>query len=124
MDVDIEIDFAVNEHEIKLLETIPSQKYSYKVERCDKGTLIAKVSYKTEDYVKFDATVGEVIKSFLVGLEAIRNVIKNGAGRIRLGIFYHLNETMVFPFFLSAESIRVISDFNILLDATGYPCND
>lgn len=42
--------------------------------------------------------------------------------QLRVGIFYNLKETVVFPFRLSSSVLQKIASLNLDLSVTGYPC--
>lgn len=64
------------------------------------------------------------IRDFLQGLTAQAEAVKQSQGVLRLGIFYDLRETVVFPFRLSVETVKALCELNLSVDATGYPCAD
>lgn len=64
------------------------------------------------------------IRNFLQGLTVYAEAIKQSQGTLRIGIFYNLCETVVFPFRLSIETIKLLCELNLSVDATGYPCAD
>jgi hypothetical protein len=66
---------------------------------------------------------GELL-DFLRSLATYAETLRQSKGTLRLGIFYDLDETVVFPLRLSLETIKVLGDLNLSLDATGYPCSD
>lgn len=68
--------------------------------------------------------VDEQIRDFLRILTIQAEAVKQSHGMLRLGIFYDLSETVVFPFRLSIETIRVLGELNLSVDVTGYPCTE
>ncbi len=74
----------------------------------------------SESHVVTDVEIG--IRAFLQSLTMYSEAIKKSRGALRLGIFYDLRETVVFPFRLSAEIVKTIGELNLSIDATGYPC--
>jgi hypothetical protein len=82
------------------------------------------IQYTSPQLLKVTSVVGLIIQEFLEGLKAIAPAIRNGAGIIVLGIFYDLEETIIFPVILPSESISLMADFKLSLDSTGYPCSE
>lgn len=64
------------------------------------------------------------VSSFLTSLNKYEKSIRNSNGELQLGIFYNLNESLVFPFRLSAKLVHALSELKLSIDVTGYPCND
>ena len=67
--------------------------------------------------------VDHVVRDFLNNMTSFSEIIRKHQGVLRLGIFYDIEESVVFPLRLSCEAIKSIADLNILIDATGYPCS-
>ena len=67
--------------------------------------------------------VDHIVRDFLNNMASFSETIRKHQGVLRLGIFYDIEESVVFPFRLSCETIKLIADLNILIDATGYPCS-
>ena len=67
--------------------------------------------------------VDHIVRDFLNNMTLFSETIRKHQGVLRLGIFYDIEESVVFPFRLSCEAIKLIADLNILIDATGYPCS-
>ena len=81
------------------------------------------IQYVREGPVSVPSTVSPLVEEFLVGLLSISEQIRTVGGEVRLGIFYDLEDTMVFPVHLSADCIKLLSKFNVSIDSTGYPCS-
>jgi hypothetical protein len=64
------------------------------------------------------------IRDFLRSLTTYAETIKQSQGTLRIGIFYNLCETVAFPFRLSIETVKLLCELNLSVDATGYPCAD
>ena len=64
------------------------------------------------------------ISSLLRELELHSDIIRQSGGVLRVGVFYDLEETVVFPFRLSADVVKAIGSLNLAVDATGYPCRE
>ena len=67
--------------------------------------------------------VDHIVRDFLSNLASFSEIIKKHQGVLRLGVFYNIDESVVFPFRLSCEAIKSIADLNLSIDATGYPCS-
>ena len=67
--------------------------------------------------------VDHIVRDFLNNMTSFSETIRKHQGVLRLGIFYDIEESVVFPFRLSCEAIKLMADLNILIDATGYPCS-
>jgi hypothetical protein len=70
-----------------------------------------------------DTNAGIVIMDFLQGIASIHQTIQAEGGEMRLGIYYELRETTVFPLYLSAECIKLLASLGLSVDSTGYPCS-
>ena len=82
------------------------------------------IQYAREGPVKVPSTVSPLVEEFLVGLSSLSEQIRTVGGELRLGIFYDLEDTTVFPVYLSADCIKLLSKFNVGIDSTGYPCSE
>lgn len=82
--------------------------------------VIIQVAAKPQIVTNVDAGIRDFLRSLTVHAEAV----KQSQGILRLGIFYDLRETVVFPFRLSVETIKALGELNLSVDATGYPCSD
>jgi hypothetical protein len=82
--------------------------------------VLIRATPKPQFVPNIDVGVGD----FLQSLTPHADAIKKSKGTLRLGIFYDLSETVVFPFRLSVETVKALGDLNLSLDATGYPCGD
>ena len=49
---------------------------------------------------------------------------EKGGNVLRIGIFYKLSETIVFSFFASSSTIKLLADCGMSLETIGYPCSD
>jgi hypothetical protein len=43
---------------------------------------------------------------------------------LRIAIFYKLSETIVFSFYASSQTLRLLADCGMSLETVGYPCSD
>ena len=95
----------------------------YVVDRLEsEGKSFVRISYSGNDAVEAKTTVGDEILKFLTGLKAFDMEIRDVGGELRLGIYYDVPQTVVFPFHLSTDCIRALERFGVSLDSTGYPC--
>lgn len=67
--------------------------------------------------------VDHIVRDFLSNLTSFSETIRKHQGVLRLGVFYNIEESVVFPFRLSCDAIKSIADLNLSIDATGYPCS-
>ena len=67
--------------------------------------------------------VDNIVRDFLHNMTSFSETIRKHQGLLRLGIFYDIEESVVFPFRFSCEAIKLIADLNLSIDATGYPCS-
>lgn len=67
--------------------------------------------------------IDHVVRDFLTNLYSYSEIIKNHQGVLRLGIFYNLDESVVFPFRLSSEVVKSMAELNLAIDSTSYPCS-
>ncbi|HEX7048140.1 MAG TPA: hypothetical protein VF275_11280 [Gammaproteobacteria bacterium] len=75
---------------------------------------------RNEDYSGM--SVDDTVSAFLRSLCSISDVLEPHMTTLRIGVYYDIEETVVFPFFLSSSSIRKIASLSLSLEATGYPC--
>lgn len=90
------------------------------VEFTKPGEVVLRAAQEPRAVTDIDAAVRDFLRSLVAHAEAVRQ--SNGV--LRLGIFYDLDETVVFPLQLSLETIKVLGDLNLSLDSTGYPCSE
>ncbi len=114
-----------------ILQSVPrdlaeelSKKFivDYKGKEKDQFSADIAIRYSSEPIVVNDLST--VIFTFLSEISAFAEVIKSLRGVLRIGVFYNLNETVVFPFYLSLGSVKIIENFGLAIDVSGYPCND
>jgi hypothetical protein len=73
--------------------------------------------------VKTVDDVDSEIQSFLKNLRMC-GFDEKGGNVLRIGIFYKLSETIVFSFFASSSTIKLLADCGMSLETIGYPCSD
>jgi len=66
--------------------------------------------------------IDETVAGFLAGLQPLAEKIKSLRAELRIGVFYDLEETVVFPFPLKTETVRAIAEYGLALDAILYAC--
>jgi hypothetical protein len=123
IEIDIELEFeSQSQQKQQNLTSIVTQlpkKYAVEQRGTSKTTYIvykdAPISYKPLD---------EAIISFLHPLLAIRGNISALNASVRVGMFYNISETVVCPVRLSKRCIKMLNQFGVELDVTGYPCSD
>jgi len=86
------------------------------------GDSFIRISYSGNDVVQAKGTVGDEILKFLTGLKSFEMEVKHIGGELRLGIYYDVPQTVVFPLYLSIDCVRALERFGVALDSTGYPC--
>lgn len=95
----------------------------YVVDRMEsEGDSFIRISYSGNDVVQAKGTVGDEILKFLTGLKSFEMEVKHIGGELRLGIYYDVPQTVVFPLYLSIDCVRALERFGVALDSTGYPC--
>jgi hypothetical protein len=118
MDVDIEVQLAKVPKPVALeIAKRFSVEFASKKEKGGPQDIVVRPTSQ-------QPTLEKAIASFLAELVAYGETIKQSAGTLRVGVFYDLDETVVFPMRLSADVIRTLSAMNLALDATGYPCKE
>lgn len=66
----------------------------------------------------------EKIRNFLYPFMAFADIISQSKGILRLGLFYDLEQTVVFSLVLSAETIELLGRLKLSIDSTSYPCSE
>ena len=64
-----------------------------------------------------------IVLDCLNNLTSFSETIRKHQSVRRLGIFYDIGESVVFPFRLYCEAIKSIADLNLSIDAIAYPCS-
>jgi hypothetical protein len=82
------------------------------------------VVLRAEREVRPPDSLDAAMADWLRNLEAHAQTVRQCNATIRLGMFYNVKETVVFPFRLSAQTIHALSNLNLGISATGYPCDD
>jgi len=79
-------------------------------------------------YLRGPASIGEqideTISKFLTNLIPLKGKLKVLNAELRVGVFYDLKETVVFPLHLSKENIFKLASLDLSLDATIYVCGE
>ena len=119
MEVDIEICLnSVERAEVTLF----ANQFLIKCTSNDASGDLLNIIVRLEDDDRI-GRVDHIVRDFLRYLAPYSNTIRRYQGVLRLGVFYNLEETVIFPFQLSCEAIKSIADLNLSIDATGYPCS-
>lgn len=122
MHIEIDVELEINLQSQPMLTNIVAQlpeKYATEHRKTD-GFL--HVVY--EDASISSKPLDEGIIFFLNGLVALREKISTLNACVRVGMFYQAKETIVCPMRLSKQCIKMLNQFGVSLDVTGYPCSD
>ncbi len=120
MEVDIEISFSLNDSEIHSSNITKFENY-YDIVNINKEKNIFLVS---KEYDLKNITLSDAIINFFKQFEGVYNFKPNIEKLLRLGIYYDLEETVVFPVMLTNTCISLLSKINVSLDISGYPCSE
>lgn len=85
------------------------------------GTKVIHVWLSSEEKTVDDVDLE--IQDFLTALRKC-GFEKRSENSLRLAIFYDVNETIVFPFSISAATVQLLADCGMSLKTVGYPCSD
>jgi len=69
-------------------------------------------------------SIDETISKFLAELHPLEGKLRELKAELRVGVFYDVRETVVFPFRLAKENVSRIASFDLSLDATIYVCSE
>lgn len=117
-DVEIEIE-CFDENEISAFSLVSSDKVYCR--KSEKGIIsISTQEFSFCEWADFELALIEFLRS----LENVKSYIFNLNSRIRFGMFYNLNETVVFPFFLSKEIVGLLNEFGFSMEVSCYPCDE
>ena len=120
MDFDIDLSVEVHAESIhKDLEALIADKYHMRRHaKHDTEYVISKIAPIVGN------NLDNAITDFLSDLTKLRGVITTLKTSLRIGVFYQLAETVVFPVMLSKKTIELLYQFRVDLDITGYPCDE
>ena len=126
MEVDIDLSVSIPSSEESSIRTALPSGYVMEESRNDSnpGETRFLIRYKDERSRQIQTNVGVLIVDFLSKLTSLENILRKFGGELRLGIYYELKETAVFPFRLPSECIHRLASLNLSLESTGYPCSD
>ncbi|HVX13343.1 MAG TPA: hypothetical protein VHC22_19315 [Pirellulales bacterium] len=124
MDADIDLVFVASAKDVSTLETIVPQAYLLHVDRLDRESARVSLRYRDTTLLHIASSVGDLLKVFLGGLSSAASVISRSRAEVRIGIFYDLTETVIFPLVLPAECVEALAALRLSVNSTGYPCNE
>ena len=104
LDIEIQLTKFPRKISLELAEYFPVEFQSTKMDKEEFPYCGITVRAAAESQVVTNVDTG--IRDFLQRLAAYTEAIKQSGGVLHLGIFYDLNETVVFPFRLSVETRR------------------
>lgn len=117
VDVEIELPSVSSPMDYELDGFLPN---NYFIE--DRGT------HKKAYFLRGTASTGEriagTISRFLSDLSPLKEKLRALKAELRVGVFYSVTETVIFPFQLSADCISQIAQFGLALDAIIYVCGE
>lgn len=118
MDVDIEVQLGKVPRAVALeIAKRLSVEFASEKEKADPQDIVVRPAAQAQ-------TLDTGISNLLRDLDAYADTIRRSAGTLRVGVFYDLDETVVFPLRLSADVVRALGALNLAVDATGYPCKE
>lgn len=68
--------------------------------------------------------IDETVSRFLSGLHLLEEKLRALKAELRVGVFYSVAETAIFPFRLGVDCVAEIARCGLVLDATIYVCGD
>lgn len=122
LDIDIRLTKFPRKIALELGEHFPVEFKNAKTD--EEGSPYCEIAVWAAAESQVVTNVDTGVRNFLQRLAAYTEIIKQSRGVLRLGIFYDLSETVVFPFRLSIETVKALGELNLSIDATGYPCAD
>lgn len=81
------------------------------------------VSLFIRGYDSSGTKINETIFRFLSGLQPLEGNLRELKAELRVGVFYDIRETVVFPLYINIGTIDKMSLFGLSLDANIYVCN-
>lgn len=140
----IEINFYPSQKDWDRLDTLLPKKYTYEDLTCTQEDIasfkrrpsmtphlmkvimkryegLVRLKYSKNRNLPIKTNIGVHIEKFLKGLVALKPMIAKYKGSLRLGIFFNLDKTVIFPVFLTENSIKQIADFNLSVTSISYP---
>jgi hypothetical protein len=121
MEADVEVRLA---HFPKVAAMELAKHYAVDFDKTDTGAESQGVVVRATMGSKTELALEEAVRTFLQGLSMQADAVRRAQGVLRIGVFYDLQETVVFPFRLSANVVKQIAELSLSIDATGYPCAD
>lgn len=90
----------------------------------DKNQFAVDLSVRYSSELTVVSDLNAAIFAFLNQVGVFSDAINSLKGVLRIGVFYDLRETVVFPFCLSLDSVKIIEHLGLAIDVSGYPCSD
>jgi len=115
MNVDVEMALPVAN---KLTDSLLPEGYFIEERGTRKKALFLRGSFSVGE------RIDETVSRFLFGLHTLGGHLRALNVSLRIGVFYDLNETVIFPFQLSAATLEKIAELGLSLDATIYVCGE
>jgi hypothetical protein len=69
-----------------------------------------------------ETSLDMAVREFLDALQSVGIGRKGEERALRIGVFYDLEETVVFPVTLSTQTLAMLVDWDLDLNISGYPC--
>ena len=120
MEVDIELSFPLKKLQKNSYRENEINNY-YDTFNIDTENNLFTVS---KEYELKTITLSEAIIEFLMKFEGVYSEKLDIEKVLKLGIYYELKDTVVFPIILTRACITALYRFNVKLEASGYPCSD
>jgi hypothetical protein len=118
MDIDIELRLRPNS-ESQLAAVRKWAVAGLKVTSSKKGD---ELIVRTSQSEKFETSLDNAVREFLDDLQSA-GIDQRYEGRaLRIGVFYDLQETVVFPVRLLAPTLAMLANLALDLNISGYPC--
>lgn len=116
IDVEVILSFLDKSHKENFISRMPKRVLIYETD--DNVTL------QVENCSKVDTTLDEIIKCFFENITGLEEYFQESKNVLRIGMYYSLQDTVVFPVILSNENLSFLSQFKMSLDFSGYACSD
>lgn len=123
MDIDLALDLD-RKDEVQLKASLPKGYIAVSGDEDGGARVHLLIRRAGDDAQTVSTTAGALVLDFLQGLSQLKDTVRRVGGELRLGIYYDVNEAVVFPLRLSAECVGVMAGFNLSLDSTGYPSSE
>lgn len=119
IDIDLVVLLEADCH-AALVSALPAQYVAVGQKNLHNTQSRLSIRYLDDCALKVSTTASALVVDFLRGLDPCVDLVRLARGELRLGIYYSLNDTVVFPLHLDSSCIRMMADLNLSLDSTGY----